>query len=86
MIKLQQVSNKESSIIEIEIEDLKEFFSSIKDHGFIDRVRMNTSRYISIFSNVVDAHMPQPSIELREDEFSTFDIVMQQRRFNAANA
>jgi hypothetical protein len=30
--------------------------------------------------------MPPPSVNLREEEFTNFDVLMQQRRFNAANA
>ena len=30
--------------------------------------------------------MPQPTVQMREEDQTTFDIVMQQRRFNAANA
>lgn len=86
MIQLQKVANKESNIIEIELEDLKEFFDSIRDMGFVDRVRINTSRYINLFSATIDQAMPQPTITMREEDQTTFDIVMQQRRFNAANA
>lgn len=83
---LQKVANKESNIIEIELEDLKEFFDSIRERGFVDRVRINTTRYIALFSTVIDQAMPQPTVQFREEDQTTFDIVMQQRRFNAANA
>lgn len=46
MIKLQEVANRQASIIEIELEDIKEFFDSAKDHGFIERVQNNTYRYV----------------------------------------
>lgn len=86
MIQLQKVANKECQIIEIELEDLKDFFDSIRDMGFVERVRINTTRYIMLFSNIIDTAMPTPTIPTREEDQSTFDIVMQQRRFNAANA
>ena len=86
MTMLQKVANKESNIIEIELEDLKEFFDSIRERGFVDRVRINTTRYIALFSTVIDQAMPQPTVQFREEDQTTFDIVMQQRRFNAANA
>lgn len=83
---LQKVSNKESGIVEIELEDLKEFFDSIRDAGFVERVRINTSRYIGLFSTIIDQAMPQPSVTIREEDESTFDVVMKQRRYNAQNA
>ena len=86
MTMLQKVANKESNIIEIELEDLKEFFDSIRERGFVDRVTINTTRYIALFSTVIDQAMPQPTVQFREEDQTTFDIVMQQRRFNAANA
>ena len=54
--------------------------------GFVERVRINTTRYINIFSNIIDQSMPMSTIATREEDQTTFDIVMQQRRFNAANA
>lgn len=96
MIQLQKIANREKrtdtksesvhNTVEISIQDLNEFFDSARDRGFVERVRINTSRYISIFSQVIDSVMPQPSRQLGEDEQSTFDIVMQQRRFNNANS
>jgi DNA replication licensing factor MCM7 len=71
------VANRENLQIEIELEDLKEFFDSARDHGFVERIKTNTSRYMSIFSDIIDKHMPQPSREFTDDEHSSFDIVMQ---------
>jgi hypothetical protein len=68
------------------LEDLKDFFDSIRDMGFVERVRINTTRYINIFSSIIDHAMPMSTIATREEDQTTFDIVMQQRRFNAANA
>ena len=86
MTKLQSVADRKQTAIEVELEDIKEFFDSAKDHGFVERVRVNTHRYVQLFSQIVDAHMPQPSIEIPEEALSAFEIVMQQRRFNAQNA
>ena len=58
MTLLQQVANRKSEIIEIELEDIKEFFDQVKDHGFVERVRLNTTRYSSIFSAIIDQNMP----------------------------
>ena len=58
MTKLQQVANRKSEIIEIELDDIKEFFDQAKDHGFVERVKVNTTRYSSIFSAIIDQNMP----------------------------
>jgi hypothetical protein len=41
-------------MIEIEIDDIKDFFSAARDSAFVDRVLINTSRYVDIFSQVID--------------------------------
>lgn len=86
MIQLQKIANKQQECIEIELNDLEEFFDSARDHGFVERVKMNTSRYISIFSNIIDKNLPQPSVDPTEGVQSSYDIQMAQRRFNAVNA
>lgn len=48
----------------------------------MDRVRTNTLRYITLFANAIDQHMPTPSINFKEDQLTTFEILMQQRKFN----
>ena len=82
MTMLQSVVNKKLDMIIIEMDYLREFFNANKDQGFIERVRMNTQRYIKLFSSVIDSNLPLPSEQIDEDKLTTFDIVMQQRRFN----
>ena len=48
------MANREDLSVEIELEDIKEYFDSAKDHGFVERVRENTTRYIELFSQVID--------------------------------
>lgn len=64
MIQLQKIANKEQETLEIELSDLEEFFDSARDHGFVDRVAGNTSRYVTLFSQIVDKNLPQPSIDI----------------------
>ena len=77
MTMLQKVANKQLDKIEIEITDLKDFFDSAKDRGFVERVKQNTTRYISLFATIIDANIPPASIEIRDEDQTTFDIVMQ---------
>jgi len=39
-------------------------------------------RYVSLFSHAVDQNMPAFSVNFREDQLSTFEVLMSQRRFN----
>ena len=54
MIQLQKVANKEQSAIEIDMDDLKDFFDTIRDQGFLERIKQNTTRYIDLFSQCID--------------------------------
>lgn len=86
MIQLQKIADRDQEVIEIELPDLEEFFDSARDHGFVERVRMNTSRYVTLFSQIVDKNLPQPSKDLGDAFQTSYDIQMAQRRFNAVNA
>jgi DNA replication licensing factor MCM7 len=50
MAQLQQVANRQAKVVQIEIDDVKEFFSAARDSHFCDRMRINTSRYIDLFA------------------------------------
>jgi hypothetical protein len=56
--------------------------STAKEAGFVDRIRNNTMRYVSLFSHSIDQNLPQPTVNFREDQLSTFEILMNQRKFN----
>jgi hypothetical protein len=57
-------------------------YSTAKEMSLVDRVKQNTTRYVSLFSQVIDTHMPAPSVNFREDQISTFEVIMNQRKFN----
>lgn len=42
----------------------------------------NTSRYTEMFAQIIDVHMPRPSVNFSESDQTPFDILMEQRRFN----
>ena len=62
MAMLQKIANRQEKLINISLSDLHEFFSSSRDVLFVERIRANTSRYISEFSKVIDDKIPPPSI------------------------
>jgi hypothetical protein len=43
---------------------------------------VNAGRYISLFHEVVSASMPKPSVNFREEELTSYDLIMEQRKFN----
>lgn len=47
------------------------------DEGFLDRVRTNTRRYVSIFAEAVDELLPEPTEVIPRDD--DYDILMRQR-------
>ena len=48
-----------------------------KDRGFLDRVENNSARYISLLHKVIDSNKPAPSVNLSEDDMSSWDILGQ---------
>lgn len=86
LIQIQRIANKEDQVINIELSDVQEHFNTARDSHFVDRIRVNTQRYVSLFSQVVDANMLQPTVNFREDQMSTYEILMHQRKFNFQQA
>ena len=64
-------------MIEIELNDLKDFFSGTNNAHFVSRMLCNTARYVDIFSNIIDQNMPKPSINFSESEMSRYDLIME---------
>lgn len=42
----------------------------------------NAATYVKIFYEVLDMHMPKPSLNFRDEDMTSFDVIMEQRRFN----
>ena len=47
---------------------------------------VNTHRYVSLISEVIDDHMPSPTINFREEDLTTREVIMNQRKFNFQQA
>ncbi|KAL8055532.1 hypothetical protein ABFX02_04G062300 [Erythranthe guttata] len=71
---LQDVANRKTKAIQIELEDLLNYKDL--DEEFLRRVTENTRRYIGIFANAIDRLMPEPTEVLLDDDN---DILMTQR-------
>ena len=46
--------NKETKLIEIELDDMKEFFSATRDKPFLERLVNNITRYVDLFALIID--------------------------------
>lgn len=77
MRQMQAVANKDSKVLEIEVDDIKDFFTAAKDQGFVERVLINTSRYVDLLSKTVDDLMPAPTVNFKEEDLTTFEVIMQ---------
>lgn len=42
----------------------------------------NAATYVKIFNEVIDVHMPNPSLNFRDEDLTSFDVIMDQRRYN----
>lgn len=51
--------------------------SANRDHGFVDRVIRNAATYVKLFQEVIDVHMPKPSLNFREEDQTSFDVIME---------
>lgn len=49
---------------------------------FIERIQRNTTTYVNLFSQVIDENLPAPTVNFKEEDLTTFDVLMEQRRFN----
>ena len=82
MSRLQAVANRQEKVLKIELSDIAQHFSSAREIGFVDRVRNNTTRYVSLFAQLIDEKMPPPSVEFNNEELSPSDVLRHQRIFN----
>ena len=51
----------------------------------VSRIRRNTRRYVSLFCEVIDTIMPQPTKDISEHD-EVIDIILHQRRQHNENA
>ncbi|XP_076900447.1 DNA replication licensing factor MCM7 [Bidens hawaiensis] len=71
---LQDVANRKTKAIQIDIEDLFDY--KVLDEEFVGRVTENTRRYLEIFADAIDELMPEPTEALQDDDL---DVLMTQR-------
>lgn len=90
---LQDIANRERRTLDIELDDLAEFYDDngdVENPAFLDAVQTNTLRYQDLFAQAADEVMPDPtSVHIVED---VFDVICNQKQrlheqnLNAAGA
>ena len=65
MSLIQKISNHQSKVLEIHLDDLESFVE--KDYVVYECLIKNTKRYIKILYDVVDTIMPKRSVELKDE-------------------
>ena len=81
---MQKVANRQHKSIDIELGDLEQHFRG--DPAFVDRVKRNTKRYVSLFSEIIDQQMPAQNQNIPEDEEQSVSYILyKQRMENMAN-
>ena len=94
MIEIQKIANRELNTLEILTEDLESFFTKEgkeEEIALYNSILQNTKRYISLFSDVIEEIMPNPTKQINiEDNYNIpiEDIVNRQRlaNINLSNA
>ncbi|KAK0463768.1 DNA replication licensing factor MCM7 [Desarmillaria tabescens] len=72
--QLQRIANRDQQMLVIDLEDLH-----TQDPELVQRIRGNTRRYVSLFSEVVDQIMPLPTKDI-SDYDEVIDVILHQRR------
>ncbi|KAF8891198.1 MCM-domain-containing protein [Infundibulicybe gibba] len=79
MLQLQRVANREQQMLTIDLEDIAQYHEQTTSE-LVSRISHNTRRYVSLFSEVVDKLMPQPTKDISEHD-EVIDVILHQRRF-----
>ncbi|KIM49345.1 hypothetical protein M413DRAFT_438531 [Hebeloma cylindrosporum] len=77
MHQLQQIANRDQQMLIIELEDILAHENTMSE--LVSRIRNNTRRYVSLFSEVVDKLMPLPTKDI-SDQDEVIDVILHQRR------
>jgi len=80
-IQMQRVANRQLKSIDLEVGDLEEHFRG--DPAFVERIKVNTKRYTTLFSEIIDQRMPEQNVnDPNGFEESVSDILFKQRKEN----
>ncbi|KAJ8087923.1 DNA replication licensing factor MCM7 [Marasmius tenuissimus] len=77
MDQLQQIANRDQQMLVVDLEDIHSYEQTVAE--LVDRIRQNTRRYVTLFSDVIDTLMPAPTKDITEQD-EVIDVVLHQRR------
>ncbi|PPQ93221.1 hypothetical protein CVT25_015219 [Psilocybe cyanescens] len=77
MHQLQQIANRDQQMLIVDLEDVLTHENTTSE--LVTRIRSNTGRYVTLFSEVVDKLMPQPTKDI-SDQDEVIDVILHQRR------
>ncbi|KAK2466838.1 hypothetical protein APHAL10511_001096 [Amanita phalloides] len=77
MSQLQRIANREQQLLMVELEDIKAYQDDAS--GLVTRIQNNTRRYVTLFCEVIDKLMPQPTKDISEYD-EVIDVIFHQRR------
>ena len=79
---LQDIADKKLTKFTIYLDDLDRHFS-IKNPYLTEKIKVNSKRYIALFSNIVDKLIPTSSIYLNRNDIDTIEeLYLTQRMAN----
>lgn len=61
---------------------LFDFDRAQRDASFVERITRNAATYVKLFHDVIDSVMPKPTLNFRDEDLTSFDVIMDQRRYN----
>ncbi|KAF8911018.1 MCM2/3/5 family-domain-containing protein [Gymnopilus junonius] len=75
--QLQRIANRDQQMLVIDLEDVLAHESTMSE--LVSRIRNNTRRYVTLFSEVIDKLVPQPTKDISEQD-EVIDVILHQRR------
>ncbi|ESK83480.1 dna replication licensing factor [Moniliophthora roreri MCA 2997] len=82
MRQLQNIANRDQQMLVVDLEDIHTHEGTVTD--LVERIQQNTRRYVSLFSEVVDKLMPNPTKDI-SDQDEVIDVLLHQRRERNTN-
>ncbi|KAF8077758.1 MCM2/3/5 family-domain-containing protein [Lyophyllum atratum] len=77
IVQLQRIANRDQEMLVIDLEDIYTHENTLSE--LVSRIRGNSRRYVSLFSEVVDKLMPLPTKDISEHD-EVIDVILHQRR------
>ena len=67
-----QVANDQRKVIQVDFDDIQDYFRKEEERPMVDNIKRNTQRYITIFEEIIDELMPSRNIPINPEEVLSF--------------